>query len=67
MNKIVPILATILAVAMATATVAVVVVAPMAYAQDTSTTSFSFGQTLSNNCSGFGGCSNNGTISFRVG
>jgi hypothetical protein len=63
MNRLVPIIATILAVAAIAATVVVV---PMAYAQ-TSTTTFSFGQTQSNNCSGFGGCSNNGTISFSVG
>jgi hypothetical protein len=51
---------------MAATTAAVVVVAPVAYAQDTSTTSFSFGQTLSNDCSGFVGCSNTGTISFSI-
>jgi hypothetical protein len=67
MNKIVPILATILAVvAMGAATIAII--APMAYAQgSSSTTTFSFSQSGSNNCSGFTSCLNNGTITFRVG
>jgi hypothetical protein len=64
MNKILPIFATILAVAIAAA--AIVVVTPMAYAQSTSTTTFSFSQDLSNNCSGAGNCSNTGAITFSV-
>jgi hypothetical protein len=63
MNKLVPIIATILAVA---AMAAAFVVVPMAYAQ-TSTTTFSFSQIQSNTCSGLGNCSNNGTISFSAG
>jgi hypothetical protein len=62
MNKALPILATILAVAAIAATVVVV---PMAYAQ-TSTTSFSFSQEASNNCSGLGNCSNVQSQTFSV-
>jgi hypothetical protein len=63
MNKALPILATILAVvAMGAATIAV---APMASAQ-TSTTSFTVSQSGSNNCSGFGACSNSGTITISI-
>jgi capsular polysaccharide biosynthesis protein len=64
MNKIMPILATILAVG-AMAAVTFAVIAPMAYAQ-TSTTSFTVSQSSSNNCSGAGNCSNTGTITVSI-
>jgi hypothetical protein len=63
MNKILPILATILAVVVTGA--ATIAVVPMAYAQ-TSTTSFSFSQSGENTCSGFGNCSNVQSQSFSV-
>ena len=65
MNKLVPIIATILAVG-AMAAVTFAVMSPMAYAQ-TSSTSFSFSQSQSNNCSGVGACTNTAALTVTIG
>jgi ABC-type phosphate/phosphonate transport system permease subunit len=63
MDRIGTMLVAILAVAVVGMIAAAFVVVPMAYAQ-TSNTTYSFSQIQTNNCSGFAGCSNTGTITF---